>query len=126
MLSLFLDNRVGGYGIFETQKEAMPMEDMRHTPACDKCRVWTDEELLKDLTVRLNRIEGQIRGINRMLNEGVYCNDVLVQIASAQSALQSVTKLLLKQHMKSCVLERLKAGEEQVIDELLHTIFKLR
>ncbi|HHV43958.1 MAG TPA: metal-sensing transcriptional repressor [Firmicutes bacterium] len=102
------------------------MEDMRHTPACDKCRVWTDEELLKDLTVRLNRIEGQIRGINRMLNEGVYCNDVLVQIASAQSALQSVTKLLLKQHMKSCVLERLKAGEEQVIDELLHTIFKLR
>ncbi|MCK9223366.1 MAG: metal-sensitive transcriptional regulator [Limnochordia bacterium] len=75
--------------------------------------------------MRLNRIEGQIRGIKRMIEKGVYCDDVLVQIASAQSALRSVARLLLEQHMKSCVIEQLQQGDEQVIDELLRTVFKL-
>lgn len=101
------------------------MNEIDCTSDCTRCRSWSDEESVKDLTTRLNRIEGQIRGIKRMIEKGVYCDDVLVQIASAQSALRSVARLLLEQHMKSCVIEQLQQGDEQVIDELLRTVFKL-
>lgn len=97
---------------------------------CSNCqsagkRSWQDEKTVQGLTGRLNRIEGQIRGIKRMVEEGVYCDDVLNQIASAQSALYGVAKLLLEKHMKSCIKEQLKAGDDEVIDELTKTIFKL-
>ncbi|MEV5026971.1 metal-sensitive transcriptional regulator [Paenibacillus sp. LPE1-1-1.1] len=81
---------------------------------------------MKDnLTKRLNRIEGQIRGVKAMIEKNTYCDDVLNQIAAAQSALNSVGKLLLEGHMKSCVIERIQAGESEVIDELLVTVNKL-
>ncbi|MGB4517212.1 MAG: metal-sensitive transcriptional regulator, partial [Dethiobacteria bacterium] len=74
---------------------------------------------------RLNRIEGQVRGIKRMIEEDAYCDDVLNQISSVQSAIYGVAKLLLEKHMKSCVKEQLLEGDDQVIDELLKTIFKM-
>ncbi|GGO00335.1 metal-sensitive transcriptional regulator [Saccharibacillus kuerlensis] len=83
------------------------------------------EETKNNLISRLNRIEGQIRGIKGMVEKDTYCDDVLNQIAAAQSALNSVGKLLLEGHMRSCVIERIEAGETEVIDELLITVNKL-
>ena len=83
------------------------------------------EQMKDNLTKRLNRIEGQIRGVKAMIEKDTYCDDVLNQIAAAQSALNSVGKLLLEGHLKSCVVERIQAGESEVIDELLVTVNKL-
>ncbi|WEK54060.1 MAG: metal-sensitive transcriptional regulator [Candidatus Cohnella colombiensis] len=77
------------------------------------------------LISRLNRIEGQIRGIKGLIEKDTYCDDVLNQISSVQSALNGVGKMLLEHHMKSCVIERIHDGENEVIDELLVTINKL-
>ncbi|SHJ10068.1 DNA-binding transcriptional regulator, FrmR family [Geosporobacter subterraneus DSM 17957] len=77
------------------------------------------------LVSRLNRIEGQVRGIKGMIEKDVYCDDVLIQIAAVQSAMKSVSKLLLESHMKSCLISRIQAGENEVVDELLYTIEKM-
>ncbi|WP_256762095.1 metal-sensitive transcriptional regulator [Cohnella sp. WQ 127256] len=78
-----------------------------------------------NLISRLNRIEGQIRGVKGLIEKDTYCDDVLNQISSVQSALNGVGKLLLEHHMKSCVIDRIQDGETEVIDELLITINKL-
>lgn len=83
------------------------------------------EAMKSNLTSRLNRIEGQIRGIKGLIERDTYCDDVLNQIAAVQSALNSVGRLLLEGHMKSCVIERIQAGETEVLDELLVTVNKL-
>lgn len=83
------------------------------------------DKMKQNLTSRLNRIEGQIRGIKSMIEKDTYCDDVLTQIAAAQSALGSVAKLLLEGHLKNCVVERIQAGEDEVIEELLVTVNKL-
>jgi len=79
----------------------------------------------KSIINRLNRIEGQVRGLKGLIEKDTYCDDVLNQISSVQSALNGVGKLLLEHHMKSCVIDRIQDGEHQVIDELLITINKL-
>lgn len=84
-----------------------------------------EEKTIKELINRINRIEGQVRGIKGMIERNVYCDDVLNQIASVQSALHGVSKLLLEKHMKSCVKERMETGDEQVVDEVLKTIFRM-
>lgn len=81
--------------------------------------------LKEDLVKRMNRVEGQIRGIKGMIERNVYCNDILNQISAAQSALHAVAKLLLESHMKTCVLERLKEGDTDVAEEFAKTILKL-
>lgn len=83
------------------------------------------DKMKANLTSRLNRIEGQIRGVKAMIEKDTYCDDVLNQIAAVQSALNSVGKLLLEGHLKSCVVERIQAGESEVIEELLTTVNKL-
>ncbi|WP_134700722.1 metal-sensitive transcriptional regulator [Ammoniphilus sp. YIM 78166] len=83
------------------------------------------DKVKTNLAARLNRIEGQIRGVKGMIERDVYCDDVLNQIAAIQSALNSVGKLLLEGHMKSCVIEQIKEGNHEVIDELLKTMNKL-
>jgi CsoR family transcriptional regulator, copper-sensing transcriptional repressor len=82
-------------------------------------------EVKSGLVTRLNRIEGQVRGIKRLIEQDSYCDDVLNQIASVQSALNGVGKLLLEHHMKSCVIERIQAGDEAVLLELMTTVHKL-
>ncbi len=79
----------------------------------------------KDLLTRLNRIEGQIRGIKGMIENDVYCDDVITQLAASQSALNSVAKVLLDGHVKSCVKNRILDGDDEVIDELITTVHKL-
>ncbi|AEI45886.1 metal-sensitive transcriptional regulator [Paenibacillus mucilaginosus] len=78
-----------------------------------------------NLVSRLNRIEGQIRGVKGMIEKDTYCDDVLNQIAAIQSALNSVGKILLEGHMRSCVVERIEQGDTEVIDELMKTMGKL-
>lgn len=74
---------------------------------------------------RLNRIEGQVRGIKGLIEKDTYCDDVLNQIASVQSALNGVGKLLLEHHLKSCVVERIQSGDNEVLAELMTTMNKL-
>jgi DNA-binding FrmR family transcriptional regulator len=79
----------------------------------------------KNLIVRLNKIEGQIRGIKNMVEEERYCVDILTQVSAIQSALNGFNKMLLTNHIKSCVVEDIQAGNEEVVDELCNTIQKL-
>lgn len=79
----------------------------------------------KDLITRLNRIEGQIRGIRGMVEEERYCVDILTQVSAVQSALNSFNKELLANHIHSCVVEDIRSGDEQVVEELCDTIKKL-
>lgn len=83
------------------------------------------EKTKANLITRLNRIEGQIRGIKGMIEKDTYCDDVLNQIAATQAALNGVGKLLLEGHMRSCVVERITEGDHEVIDELLVTVNKM-
>lgn len=82
-------------------------------------------EVKKNLTTRLNRIEGQIRGIKGLIEKDTYCDDVITQISATQSALNSVAKLLLEGHLKSCIVERIQEGDDLVLDEFLTTVQKL-
>ncbi len=84
-----------------------------------------DESTIQGLVSRMNRIEGQVRGIKGMIEKHVYCDDILNQISSAQSALHGVAMLLLEKHMKSCVKEQIESGDVQVVDEVMKTISKL-
>jgi len=83
------------------------------------------ERMKKDLTTRLNRIEGQIRGIKGMIDKDVYCDDIITQLSATQSALNSVAKILLEGHLKGCVVNRLSEGDKEILDELVVTIHKL-
>jgi len=83
------------------------------------------DKLKSNMITRLNRIEGQIRGIKGMIEKDTYCDDVITQISATQAALNSVAKILLEGHLKSCVVERIHEGDEEVVDELLVTIQKL-
>ena len=83
------------------------------------------EKELKSLINRLNRIEGQVRGVKRMLEEDKYCTDILVQVSAINAALNSFNRELLANHMHTCVAEDIRAGKDEVIDELLITLQKM-
>jgi DNA-binding FrmR family transcriptional regulator len=84
-----------------------------------------DQKLKDSLITRLNRAEGQIRGIKGMIERDVYCNDVLNQISAVQAALDSVSKLVLENHIRGCLVEKIQAGDDKIVDELLVTIGKM-
>lgn len=98
-----------------------------HTCECgqDERTTARTDKLKLDLTSRLNRVEGQIRGIKNMIEKDTYCDEVLNQIAAAQAALESVGKLLLKNHIQGCVVEKIRNGDAEIVDELLATIGKM-
>jgi len=82
------------------------------------------EEEKHELVTRLNRIAGQIRGITNMIENDAYCVDVLTQIASTQAALNSLSRVMLDTHIRTCVAQGVKNGDEAVLDELLETLRK--
>ena len=84
-----------------------------------------DVEEYKCLINRLNRIEGQVRGIKRMVEEDAYCPEILVQVAAVNAALNSFNKVLLANHIKTCVANDIRNGNDEVIDELVMTLQKL-
>lgn len=91
---------------------------------CNRKKERSEQEY-KDLINRLSRIEGQIRGIKRMLDEDCYCPDIITQVAAANAALNSFNKVLLANHIKTCVADDIRAGRDETIDELLNTLQKL-
>lgn len=95
-------------------------------PYCEGSRVSHHSEKIKsDLITRLKRIEGQIRGVSGLIERNTYCDDVLNQVAAIQAALNSVGKILLEAHVKSCIVERIKEDDLEAVDELMTTIKKL-
>lgn len=91
---------------------------------CHKTKQRTQEEY-KSLVHRLNRIEGQIRGIKRMIDEDAYCTDILVQSSAVCAAMNAFNKELLANHIKTCVADDIRAGKDDTIDELVATLQKL-
>ncbi len=83
------------------------------------------EEELKKLIHRLNRIEGQVKGIKKMVEEKAYCTDILIQVSAINSALNSFSKELLANHIRTCVAEDIRAGKDETIDNLVNTLQKL-
>ena len=83
------------------------------------------EEELKSLINRLNRIEGQIRGLRGMLEKNAYCPDILAQAAAANAALNAFSRELLANHLRTCVVEDIRAGRDETVDELLSTLARM-
>ena len=100
---------------------------MKDTEICGCCQKTTDrtEEERKKLIHRLNRIEGQIRGIRGMVEKDAYCADILIQSAAVNAAVNAFNKELLANHIKGCVARDIREGKDEVIDELVTTLQKL-
>ncbi|MCM1386772.1 MAG: metal-sensing transcriptional repressor [Bacillus sp. (in: Bacteria)] len=96
----------------------------RHGYEMEKRKERSDKEY-KDLMNRLKRIEGQVRGIQGMLQKDAYCADVLVQVAAVNAALNSFNKALLASHIRTCVADNIREGNDEVIDELVILLQKL-
>ena len=91
---------------------------------CHKTKERSEQEY-KDLIHRLNRIEGQIRGIKGMVEKDAYCTDILIQVAAANAALNSFNKVLLSNHIKTCVKQDILDGKDETVDELVKILQKL-
>ncbi len=100
------------------------MSEEKCCERCHKTKERSDEEYTA-LIHRLNRIEGQIRGIKGMVENNAYCTDIMVQVAAANAALNAFNRELLGNHIKTCVADNIKGGNDEVIDELLDTLKKL-
>lgn len=96
----------------------------KETISVDKHTIRPDEQK-KKLINRLSRIEGQVRGLKRMIEDDVYCYDVLTQSAATTSALNSFSKELLSSHVHGCVVRDIQAGDVGVVDELMDIMQKL-
>lgn len=102
------------------------MNEIKEIKECCSHKTKTrSEKEYKDLINRLNRIEGQVRGIKKMLESDTYCTDILVQVSAVNAALNSFNKVLLADHIRTCVAEDIRAGKEETIDELVMTLQKL-
>ncbi|MDE6957720.1 MAG: metal-sensing transcriptional repressor [Lachnospiraceae bacterium] len=91
---------------------------------CHKTKERTEEEY-RALINRLSRIEGQVRGIKKMVENDAYCTDILVQVSAVNAALNSFNKVLLSNHIRTCVAEDIRNGKEETIDELVETLKKM-
>lgn len=100
------------------------MNDKEAVCCCEKFTRRNEEEQ-KKLVNRLNRIEGQIRGIRNMVENDAYCADILVQSAAVNAAINAFNKELLASHIKGCVARDIRDGKDEVVDELVATLQKL-
>ena len=100
------------------------MEEQKECCCSHKTKERTEKEY-KDLINRLSRIEGQVRGIRKMVESDCYCTDILMQVSAVNAALNSFNKVLLSNHIKTCVVEDIREGQEDAVDELCRTIQKL-
>lgn len=105
-------------------KEDVTMSDKKVCGCCGKTTSRSDEER-KRLIHRLNRIEGQIRGIRGMVEKDAYCADILIQSAAVNAAVNAFNKELLASHIRGCVAGDIRDGKDEVIDELVATLQKL-
>ena len=103
----------------------MNIEETKECTCCSGKHKQRDEKEKKDLMNRLKRIEGQVRGIEGMLEEDCYCTDILIQVSAVTAALNSFNKVLLENHIKTCVADNIRQGNDDVISELVQTMQKL-
>lgn len=101
------------------------MEQNKECRVCCPRKKQRSEQEYKSLIHRLNRIEGQIRGIRGMVEQDAYCVDILTQSAAATAAINAFNRELLAQHIRTCVAQDIRDGKEQTIDELVATLQKL-
>lgn len=92
---------------------------------CSNKKKLRDSSEKKLLDNRLSRIEGQVRGLRKMLEEDCYCTDILTQTSAVQAALNAFNRELLVRHLKTCVVDNIRAGDDSVVDELAATLQKL-
>lgn len=110
--------------IEDQPKDGADTED-KDLPAC--CRhkhTPRSEKMQHDLICRLNRAIGQLNGVKTMIEDNRYCGDVLTQLAAAQSAVKSVSRIVLQNHLETCVVEKIQNGDTEVVDELMQLIKK--
>ena len=109
------------------RKEKEMEEKMENTcPHCSSCnKKVRDEKEYKDMMNRLSRIEGQVRGVKGMVENDAYCVDILTQVSAITSALNSFNKVLLANHIKTCVANDIREGKNEKVDELVVTLQKL-
>lgn len=100
------------------------MEENKQCP-CSRRKTKREEQQKKSLMNRLKRIEGQVRGVQRMLEEDAYCADMMIQVSAISSALKGFNKELLTNHLHTCVVEDVRAGKDESIDELAELLRKL-
>ena len=100
------------------------MEENKECCHCHKKKERSEKEY-KDMINRLNRIEGQVRGVKRMVEEDAYCPDILIQVSAINAALNSFNKVLLAQHIRTCVADGIRNGEDDKVDELVTMLQKL-
>jgi len=91
---------------------------------CHENKIRNESEY-KSLMNRLSRIEGQVRGIKRMVESNAYCPEILTQVSAVNAALNAFSKELLSNHIKTCVCDDIKNGNDEVVDELVVTLQKL-
>ncbi|MBR2682076.1 MAG: metal-sensing transcriptional repressor [Atopobiaceae bacterium] len=89
---------------------------LKHTPR--------SEELKRDVSKRINRAIGQLNGIKTMVEEDRYCGDVLTQLAAVEKAVASISRIVMRDHLQTCVTERIQAGDTEVIDEVMDLLKK--
>ena len=100
------------------------MEITENANCCNKIKERSEKEY-KDLINRLSRIEGQVRGLKKMVENNAYCTDILVQSSAVSAAINSFNKVLLSNHIRTCVVDDIRDGKDEVIDDLLDTLQKL-
>ena len=118
---VYLINTPRGY----TKNSEVPTMDEKNCCHCSQRKKERSPEEYKKLIHRLNRIEGQIRGIRSMVENGAYCPDILVQAAAVNAAINAFNKELLASHIRTCVAQDIRDGKDEVIDELVATLQKL-
>lgn len=102
------------------------MEEIKKAcPGCQNKTKERSEKEKKSMINRLSRIEGQVRGIKKMVESDAYCPDILIQVSAVNAALNSFNKVLLAEHIRTCVTEDIREGKEEIIDELVLVLQKL-
>ena len=117
-----LENTPQGY-IMHIERQGRPLDEEKMCCCCKKTE--RSEEERRALMNRLSRIEGQVRGVKRMVEEDAYCPDILIQVSAINAALNSFNKVLLANHIRTCVAEDIREGKDETIDELVVTLQKL-
>ena len=93
--------------------------------ACTEKKKQRGSDERTDLIHRLNRIEGQIRGIRGMVERDAYCTDILTQVSAANAALSAFSRVLLAEHIRTCVTQDIRSGRDETVDELIETLRRL-
>lgn len=106
-----------------TEQETVPTEQQKSC-CCHHKATPRSEQMQADLQKRLNRVIGQLNGVKAMIDDNRYCGDVLVQLSAAESAVHSISAILLQNHLETCVVEQIKQGNTEIIDEAMKLIKK--